>query len=83
MFRRRIIVWISVAIVLSLIFIGSLHHQGHIKLPVKPVKDFIGWEEIEIPLDDPETSAISPFTDSTVRIYIGVVYPCSGLIDGR
>lgn len=83
MFRRRVIVWISVAIVLSLIFLGSLHHQGHIKLPVKPVKNFIGWEDIEMPLDDPETSAIPPFTDSTVRVYIGVVYPAGTLINGR
>jgi hypothetical protein len=78
MSRRRMIVWTSLAVALSLILLSSLHHQGHITLPVKPVKDFIGWEDIEMPLDGLETPAIPPFTDSTVRIYIGVVFSCWG-----
>lgn len=79
MFRHRVTLWICLATLLSLLLLGGLHHQGHITIPVKPMKEFIGWEEIEIPLDEPETAAIPQFTDSTVRIYIGVVILRKGI----
>lgn len=36
-----------VAVVLALVLLGSLHHQGHITLPM--VKEWMQWEEIKAP----------------------------------
>ena len=79
-----------VAIILVGVLLGSLHHQGHIMLPMDEVREWLQWEHIQAPLhgnvhgnvqdvwmdgdDEHEDEIIPPFDDYSVRIYIGVVF---------